>query len=173
VRVGADVIGKGVSAALFMALTWHAIRLYADQFPANPELVLGALNNYVWRNIHTEQYATIFFGILDPVSGKLCYCNAGHHPPFIVRRKNRDTGEELKATGIPIGSLRTRIWEQATVELDPGDLLAIYTDGVTEALSLQETFFARRACSVGTRAVREFAPDVVGAGGLPNSRHHW
>jgi PAS domain S-box-containing protein len=160
----ADVIGKGVSAALFMALTWHAIRVYADQFPANPEQALGALNNYVLRNVRTEQYATIFFGILDPASGKLCYCNAGHHPPFIVRRKNRDTGEELKATGIPVGFIENTVWEQATVELDPGDLLAIYTDGVTEALSLQETFFGEtRLLSSIQKQFRNSPRDVVGA----------
>jgi len=160
----ADVIDKGVSAALFMALTWHALRVYADRFPANPERAVGALNNYVLRNIPTGQFVTIFFGILDPASGKLCYCNAGHHSPFHVRRKNPDAADELRSTGIPVGFIENTVWEQAAAELDPGDLLAIYTDGVTEARSPQGTFFSERGLLGSMRKQSGNSPrDVVGA----------
>ncbi len=137
----ADVIGKGVGAALFMALIWQAIRLYADRFPANPEQVLSALNRYILRDIHTGQFATIIFGILDPITGTLCYGNAGHHPPYHMRSNDPHGVEELKATGIPVGFFEDAVWEQATVDLAPGHTLVIYTDGVTEACNAKERYF--------------------------------
>lgn len=131
--VMADVSDKGAGAALYMALSCTLIRTYARQYPTQPELVLGAVNRRLLKDCSACQFVTIFYGILDPVTGTLVYCNAGHCPPLHFRARDSKAVHELGGTGMALGILEGKTWGQETIRLDPGDVLVLYTDGITEA----------------------------------------
>lgn len=129
----ADVVGKGVSAALYMALNWALIRTYAAEYPAQPELVCRAVNRRLLQDTHAEMFVTAFYGILDPATGSLVYCNAGHNPPYLVGAQEGDQARKLGTTGIPLGIFEDADWGQGALQLAAGDTLVMYTDGVVEA----------------------------------------
>jgi sigma-B regulation protein RsbU (phosphoserine phosphatase) len=131
--VVADVTDKGAGAALYMALSCTLIRTCAAEYPGRPELVLGAANRRILKDCSASQFVTVFYGILDPATGKLVYCNAGHCPPLHFRAKGDQDVQELVRTGIPLGIYEDRTWEHETAQLAPGDVLVLYTDGITEA----------------------------------------
>lgn len=139
--VMADVTDKGAGAALYMALSCTLIRTYAVEYPAQPELVLGAVNRRILAETHALRFVTVFYGILYPATGKLVYGNAGHCRPCWFGAANREGVQELVLTGIPLGIYGDEIWGQAEVQLDPGDALVLYTDGITEARNGQGALF--------------------------------
>jgi sigma-B regulation protein RsbU (phosphoserine phosphatase) len=136
----ADVMGKGAGAALFMALSWTLIRTYAAEYPAQPELVLSAANRRILTDTKANQFVTVFYGILDPATGTLSYCNAGHCPPVFIRAQDKDF-QKLIRTGVPLGILEDETWKQKVIHFAPGDALVLYTDGVTDAQNEQGAFF--------------------------------
>jgi serine phosphatase RsbU (regulator of sigma subunit) len=135
----ADVTDKGTGAALFMALSRTLIRTYAFEYPEQPEQALHAANTRILLDSRSSMFVTVFYAILDPVSGMLCYCNAGHNPPYLIS----DTAEPepLRNTGIPLGIGREITWTAETARLEPGDILVLYTDGVSEAQNSNGEFF--------------------------------
>jgi serine phosphatase RsbU (regulator of sigma subunit)/HAMP domain-containing protein len=137
----ADVVGKGMGAALFMALSRTLIRTFAVEQEAQPAAVLAAANHRILADTHAGLFVTVFYGVLDPSSGELTYANAGHNPPYLLDARNGDTIEELERTGVPVGILEGTTWQQQTVSLAPGAVLMLYTDGITEAQDAQEDFF--------------------------------
>jgi sigma-B regulation protein RsbU (phosphoserine phosphatase) len=143
-RVGilvADVVDKGAGAALFMALSWTLIRTYATEYPTRPERVLSAVNRRILEDTDANQFVTIFYGILDPVTGTLVYCNAGHCPPYLIHAQDNSPVRVLPRTGMALGVAQEVTWKQETVQLDPGCVLVLYSDGITEARNDQGTFF--------------------------------
>ena len=137
----ADVVGKGMGAALFMALSRTLIRTFAVQQEAQPAAVLAAANHRILADTHAGLFVTVFYGVLDPGSGELTYANAGHNPPYLLHARDADAMEELDRTGVPLGILDPATWQQQTAHLAPGDALMLYTDGITEAQDAQEDFF--------------------------------
>jgi sigma-B regulation protein RsbU (phosphoserine phosphatase) len=137
----ADVVDKGVSAALFMALSWILIRTYAVEHPTQPRNVFAAVNRRILAEIGSGQFVTAFYGILDPATGKLSYCNAGHPPPLLFGAIHGAEGHSLSRTGMALGVVETETWEQGVAELHPGDTLVLYSDGVTEAENEQAVPF--------------------------------
>ena len=137
----ADVVDKGVGAALFMALSWAVMRTYAEKYPKQPERMLGAVNRRLLRDTAGKQFATVFYGVLDPQSGRLCYTNAGHPPALLAHRVGQGTVEKLNRTGLPLGIFPGATWGQSVVDLDRGDVLIAYTDGITEACNADGTCF--------------------------------
>jgi len=137
----ADVVDKGVAAALFMALSWSLLRTYAGDFPTHPETVLTSVNQRIVEDTSAKQFVTVFYAVLDPSTGRLVYSNAGHTPPIVVNANTGDVIHRLEHTGKPLGLFEEEIWEQKVVELVPGDLLVIYTDGITEAQNEEGEFF--------------------------------
>jgi sigma-B regulation protein RsbU (phosphoserine phosphatase) len=131
--VVADVTDKGAGAALYMALSCTLIRTYAVEYPRRPELVLSAVNRRILKDCSANQFVTVFYGILDPVTGMLVYSNAGHCPPLHFHTKDDKDVHALVRTGIPLGIFEDKTWGQETAQLDPGDVLVLYTDGITEA----------------------------------------
>jgi serine phosphatase RsbU (regulator of sigma subunit) len=129
----ADVADKGTPAALFMALSRTLIRTYALEHPARPALALTAANRRICADTQSGLFVTVFYAVLDPASGALAYCNAGHNPPYLLRAGDDGAVEKLGITGLPLGILAEEAWEEATIEVAPGDLLSLYSDGVPEA----------------------------------------
>jgi sigma-B regulation protein RsbU (phosphoserine phosphatase) len=137
----ADVVDKGVAAALYMALSWSLIRTYAPEYPDQPECVLEAANRRILLDTRAEQFVTAFFGVLDPASGTLVYCCAGHCPPVVLRGRAQGDPLHLVRTGVPLGIYADSRWERRTVRLEPGDALVLYTDGITEANDGRDVLF--------------------------------
>jgi len=136
----ADVSDKGAGAALYMALSWPLIRTYAMEYPSQPENVFSAVNRRIINDTYTYHFVTAFYGILDPDTGTLVYCNAGHWPPVLFNTHNSGSVQRLLRTGIPLGLFADGNFEQGVVQLDPGDVLVLYTDGITEAQNAQRAF---------------------------------
>jgi sigma-B regulation protein RsbU (phosphoserine phosphatase) len=139
----ADVVDKGAGAALFMALSWILIRTYATEYPTQPELVLSAVNRRILKDTDANQFVAVFCGTLDPATGTLAYCNAGHVPPYLLSTQSDDAVQTLLRTGPPLGILEDETWEQGVVQLAPGDVLVLYTDGITDAENGKGTFFGQ------------------------------
>jgi sigma-B regulation protein RsbU (phosphoserine phosphatase) len=137
----ADVVGKGVGAALYMALSWTLLRTFAAEHPAQPERVLAATNHRILTGTNAHQFATVFYGILDPITGTLVYCNAGHCPPYLFSAQRGGTAQELAGQGVPVGMFAGQTWDRHAVQLAPGDVMVLYTDGVTEARNGRGAFY--------------------------------
>jgi serine phosphatase RsbU (regulator of sigma subunit) len=135
----ADVTDKGTGAALFMALSRTLIRTYAFEYPEQPEKALQAANKRILLDSHSSMFVTVFYGVLDPARGTLCYCNAGHNPPYLL--SERAEPQPLHNTGIPLGIEAEATWTAETVSLEPGDTLVLYTDGVSEAQNSNRELF--------------------------------
>jgi serine phosphatase RsbU (regulator of sigma subunit) len=135
----ADVTDKGTGAALFMALSRTLIRTYAFEYPEQPSKALHAANKRILSDSRSSMFVTVFYGVLDTASGALTYCNAGHNPPYLL--SDRAEPQPLRNTGIPLGITRDTTWSAETVMLAPGDVLALYTDGVTEARNASDELF--------------------------------
>ncbi|MGE5243708.1 MAG: PP2C family protein-serine/threonine phosphatase [Betaproteobacteria bacterium] len=129
VAVG-DVAGKGSPAALLMALLLAILRTLVDEGLEPGELVTR-LNAQVSRHAPASRFITLFYGIYTPGAGELVYVNAGHMPPMIVRRSG--SCERLAEGGIALGMFERSTYTAGSASLAPGELLAVYSDGVTEA----------------------------------------
>ena len=151
-RIGlalADVAGKGVAAALIMAAVQASLRVIAseDGIPL-PQLV-AKMNRFLYQSTSSASYATFFYAQLDERTRQLRYVNAGHNPPYLVRAVAHTADqqspalsiEELKTGGAVIGLLPHLSYEEATIDLQPGDVLIAFTDGVVEALNTNEEEF--------------------------------
>jgi sigma-B regulation protein RsbU (phosphoserine phosphatase) len=137
----ADVVDKGAGAALFMVLSSSLIRTYAVEYPTQPELALSAVNRRILSDTDANQFVTVFYGILDPATGTLAYCNAGHCPPYLASAQNSEGFQRLIRTGMPLGIFEDETWERDTVQIGPGGVLVLYTDGITEAQDAQGASF--------------------------------
>jgi len=132
----ADVSGKGVAAALLVSTLHASVHAYIDS-PFELASLVQKLNTVIYEASTIEKYITAFFALLDPKSGKLESVNAGHNPSYILQ-KNENI-EELKTGGVPLGMMEMAFpYESTTSEINPGDRLLLYTDGVTEAMNEQE-----------------------------------
>lgn len=153
-RIGflvADVVDKGVCAALFMVLTYALFRMHAVEQGLEPAAVFKALNDHILLNTHANQFVTAFYGMLDPAEGTFLYSNAGHCPGLLLKRSEGDT-TWLTINGMPLGILEENRWEQREVSFAPGDVLLLYTDGVIEAENEMVRPYGRerlRACAEG------------------------
>lgn len=127
----ADVSGKGVPAALFMALSRTLVRASASENPDPAGSILEA-NRYICMDSKTCMFVTLFYGILDTRKGTFTYVNAGHNPPLLFR-KGSNVAELLQGKGIALGIFDDIELELVELRLNPGDTVVFYTDGVTEA----------------------------------------
>ena len=126
-----DIAGKGAGAAILMASLHAAVRI-ESQNGASVGEVMREINRYMQENSPADKFLTLFYGKLDPETGRLEYSNAGHPPPLVARQ----SGEviSLEAGGLPIGIFPEVAFEQQRIALEPGDTLVLYTDGIREAI---------------------------------------
>jgi len=129
VAVG-DVVGKGSPAALLMARLLAMMRTLVDEKLEPAELVTR-LNVQVGRHAPGTRFITLLYAVFDPATGQLTYVNAGHLPPLLLRRSG--ACERLTDGGIALGMFEQSTYVTGTTIIDPDDVLAIYSDGITEA----------------------------------------
>jgi sigma-B regulation protein RsbU (phosphoserine phosphatase) len=127
-----DISGKGISAALLMAHIQSALRSQLEDRGSevlSPSAILSILNNHLYKSSPPEKYATFFLGLYSDEASQLLYTNAGHLAPMIVRK-----GDVLRlpGDGFPVGLFPGVQYDQQSASLQPGDVLAAFTDGVTE-----------------------------------------
>jgi len=125
-----DVSGKGTAAALLMSSLHAAIHAQADMHNSLAKTI-GAVNRYLVESIPANRFVTLFYAELDPKSGSLAFLNAGHNPPLIVH--SGGTMEQLAAGGLPLGIMPNADFREGRTQLHYGDVLVIYSDGVSEA----------------------------------------
>jgi phosphoserine phosphatase RsbU/P len=147
----ADVVDKGVGAALFMVYTWSLIRTYADERPEDPAWVFNQVNRRILADTVTDQFVTLFMGLIDPKNSEMIYCNAGHIPPLYFKQTNGKGSQRLLRTGIPLGIFEDQHWQQLAIKFDTGDLLVLYTDGITDAINPDGENFGEKRLFEATR----------------------
>ena len=130
-----DVAGKGISSALVMASVHSTVRTLLGHLRGSDDLaaavvdIVGETNRQLFAGTAPELFTTLFFGVYSNVSGELVYVNAGHLPPLLIRDGQRTS---LEVTGLVIGAFPGVRYESRSISLKPGDLLAAFTDGITE-----------------------------------------
>ncbi len=125
-----DVAGKGMPAALLMALLQGSLKTLVTAGLTGAELV-RKLNSHLAANIPSNRLVTLFLGELDLATGAIEYVNGGHNPPLLIRTNG--SIETLEPTGMALGVLSDTTFETGRTQLGPGDRILLYTDGVTEA----------------------------------------
>jgi len=163
--VVADVCGKGMGASILAASVQAAFQAWAgENFP--PDRLCSRLNDLVVRRTSPEKFVTFFMGLYDPESGSFVYTNAGHNPALLVRDDGKV--EKLAAHGPPLGLFPNRAYVSGSLTMGPGDLLVLYTDGVTEAADAGDQEFGMERLLETVRSSRrkplkEIEADVAAA----------
>ncbi|MEM6334543.1 MAG: SpoIIE family protein phosphatase [Planctomycetota bacterium] len=139
VAVG-DVVGKGIAASLLMASVRASLRAYAQDLYDLDE-VIARVNNALCRDTQVSEFATLWYGVLDPRTMRLTYCNAGHDPPILIR--DGRIAQSLDVGGMIVGVEPNTPYAKQVVQLEPGDTLVVYTDGLLDAFNADEEKFGR------------------------------
>jgi len=148
-----DVSGKGVPAALFMAVTRTLMKGIADQHLL-PSQVLAKVNHELYVDNEQMMFVTLFCGVLDLRTGELRYTNAGHLPPLLLRASRPVAWLDLPK-GVVLGVSEAPAYTTRTLQLQPRDALLLYTDGVNEAMNPAKELF-------GDERLRAFAEAHAG-----------
>ena len=129
----ADVAGKGVPAAIFMAISRTVIRTIALT-ENSAAMCMQRSNTFLCQENVNEMFVTAFYGILNLNTGLVTYCNAGHNPPVLMKADNTVVSVPLTNDFI-LGGVENMTYHEKTLQLSPGDNLLLYTDGITEAMN--------------------------------------
>lgn len=160
----ADVSGKGVPAALFMAMSMTLIRATARE-GLPPGEILSRVNSELSRENDSCMFVTTFCGVLDTETGEMTYANGGHNPPLHVRREG-GAAWLPKSGALMVGAMEGIAYRQELLVLEPGDALFLYTDGVTEAMDSSDRAFSeerlkRCLSALDGRGIRETVDGVM------------
>jgi len=145
----ADVAGKGTPAALLMANLQASLRALASEY-LSPKEVVFKINNLIFRNTDIATFITFFYGILDTKKRTFTYTNAGHNPPYLLHRDG--SLRTLTEGGLILGMMENVIYGEQRIQLAPGDLIVMFTDGVTEVINQREEEFGEERL---VRIIRE------------------
>jgi sigma-B regulation protein RsbU (phosphoserine phosphatase) len=127
-----------------MALSSTLIRTYAKQYPTLPALSISTVNERILSDSRSGMFVTAFYAVLEPFSGRMRYVNAGHNPPILVSHQKSKATDWLPSTGMALGVMGDLIWKQKVARLLPGDLMVMYTDGVTDAQNPRGEFYGEQ-----------------------------
>lgn len=146
-----DVVGKGVAASLLMASVRASLRAYAQDLYDIDEII-RRVNVSLSRDTLDNEFATLFYGVIDPANKRLTYCNAGHEAPLLLRNGKF---EKLEVGGMIVGIDGQQQYEKAILHLKPGDMLLLYTDGLCDAQNFDKQRFGRQRIQDAMLAARE------------------
>jgi sigma-B regulation protein RsbU (phosphoserine phosphatase) len=147
----ADVSGKGVPASLLMASLRATLRAHAYH-TYDIDHIISEVNRHVCRETTPGEFATLFYGVLAPDARRLTYCNAGHDPVILLRN---DAVHYLETGGMVLGVQPDSVYERGVLELQPGDIVLMYTDGAVEALNFNDERYGRDRL---VRSLKKYAP---------------
>ncbi|MBX7169643.1 MAG: SpoIIE family protein phosphatase [Pyrinomonadaceae bacterium] len=136
----ADAAGKGIPAALLVAFLRASLRAYVQTGYAS-HIALSKVNNLLWDSVESHQFVTALYGILDATNKTFVYSNAGHNPPLIVKPDGEY--KYVEYGDLPLGMFRSMRYHQHYMRLEKGQILVLYTDGMTEASNAQGEEFGR------------------------------
>ncbi len=134
----ADVSGKGMAAALMVSTIHSALRLLVNQTEVGPDLIQH-LNQHIAESSAPNLFITLFIAELDAPQNKVIYVNAGHNPALLIRASGEV--EELGSGGLPVGLFEGGVFEAGSFVMECGDLMCVYSDGITESLSPSDEEF--------------------------------
>jgi sigma-B regulation protein RsbU (phosphoserine phosphatase) len=158
-----DVSGKGISAALLMASLRASLRGVTLDNPRDFAKLMDKVNRLVYEASADNRYATFFFGALNPVTRTLDCVNAGHNAPLVLRQKP-DGGSEIlrvEADGPVVGLLPFAPYSEQSLQLEPGDLLVTYTDGISEAMTHDDEEWGEDRMMLAAASAREGSAEQV------------
>jgi sigma-B regulation protein RsbU (phosphoserine phosphatase) len=136
----ADVSGKGVPAALLMAFLRASLRA-AIHIGYAPHISMAKVNYLLWESIERNQFVTAFYGVLDASNKTLAYTNAGHNPPILLDKDGNT--RFIERGGLPLGMFRDTRYYEYYLSIEPGQVIVLYTDGVTEAVNKEGEEYGR------------------------------
>jgi phosphoserine phosphatase RsbU/P len=136
-----DVVGKGISAALLMANLQASFRAFTPE-AISPGVLVGKMNGVLCNNIAADKFVTFCYCTIDVAEGRLTYAGAGHWPPILFRRSGEAT--VLREGGPPLGIFPGGLYGNTSLDLESGDQLVFYTDGLTEATNSEGQEFGER-----------------------------
>ncbi len=154
----ADVSGKGMGAALLMSQILASFRIQYNEKQFDLCEAVRQVSMQLYNHSAAEDFATLFIGLLNPKRDTITFCNAGHNPGLLVRRDGKI--EYLEAGGTMIGAFSFSDWGEQTVKLGEGDMLLIFTDGVTEARKGEE-FYGDEKVERLVASVRDHSPEDI------------
>ncbi|MCX6598607.1 MAG: SpoIIE family protein phosphatase [Acidobacteria bacterium] len=158
----ADVAGKGMPAALLMSSLQARVQVLVEDAPDLASMVTR-LNRVITSTCPSNRFITFFMAVLEPTTGETVYCNAGHNPPLLVRA-NGDV-ETLEGGGMILGILPKAQYSERRTQLDPGDVLVLFSDGVTEGVKAgtDEEFGEDRLAAAIQRSAKLPATEMIDA----------
>ena len=152
-----DVVGKGVAASLLMASVRASLRAYAQDLYDIDE-VIARVNSALVRDTLDNEFATLFYGVIDPSTRRLTYCNAGHEPALLLRG---DEVQHLGVGGMIVGVDPKQHYDKAIVDLRPGDMFLVYSDGLSEAMNFDGDQFGRTRIAAAMRQAADMPAAVA------------
>lgn len=150
----ADVSGKGVPAALLMAFLRASLRA-ATHIGYSPHISMAKVNYLLWESIERNQFVTAFYGILDATNKTLSYTNAGHNPPLLLDKDGN--AKFIDKGSLPLGMFKDTRYHEYYLTTEPGDVLVLYTDGVTEAQNPKGEEFGRQRLADAVRRSQQLS----------------
>ncbi|HEX3280151.1 MAG TPA: GAF domain-containing SpoIIE family protein phosphatase [Pyrinomonadaceae bacterium] len=157
----ADVSGKGVPAALLMAFLRASLRA-ATHIGYSPHVSMAKVNYLLWESIERNQFVTAFYGILDVTNRTLSYTNAGHNPPLLFTTDGKY--QFIERGSLPLGMFKDTRYHEYYQTIEPGEMLVLYTDGVTEAQNPPGEEYGRDRLARAVKANRSLnARDLIAA----------
>jgi len=132
-----DVSGKGLPAALIMANLQSLLHTF-PLINASPSYCVSKANQIIEKATSREKFITLFFGILDSVNHKITYTNAGHESPFFIHNRS---SSQLSEGGLPAGIFENAVYDEENIDIQPGDLLVVFSDGIADATNTSGQFF--------------------------------
>ena len=154
-----DVTDKGMPASLFMVFTRTALRASLKHID-EPAVAMAATNRLICQDSFDGLFATLFYARLSPASGAMTYVNAGHNPPLLYRAQ-QDEIQLLKRTGLPLGMEVSADYAERTLALEPGDFILFYTDGIIEAVDVDQNEFGLERLQRVIYSLRGCSPDEL------------
>jgi sigma-B regulation protein RsbU (phosphoserine phosphatase) len=161
ILVIADVSGKGAGAAMIMANLQASIRVGVELSEDFANFIFR-INNHIYRNTSPSEFITLFIGVWEPKTKTLHYINAGHNPALLIDKQGKLT--TLDATGLILGILPDQQYEKAMVKIEEGSVLAIFTDGLEEALNPDNEIFGQKNIAGSMLAAKDLSSkDIIKA----------